>query len=286
MPKITIGMTSFNSEKTIRRSIESLLCQTWKDFALTISDDASTDSTGLICSEMAARDSRIRYVRQEHNLGPLANFTYTLKQARGEYFMWASHDDLWHPQFIEKCISKLEENTDAGFAISHWIVESARLPFVVRRNIANMDFVSGYDPVERMLAFTSLPLLSFKDNLTYGVWRRKALVRIIDDLNGRIKYFSIGSVGNEYSVLLYRGVVVPEVYLRKRYKWIPPGHGLKKVTGLLYRLRIAKQQQPVYPKYSHADHFVDLRTVLEIAGIDESIIERAINLNKLHHFEK
>jgi glycosyltransferase involved in cell wall biosynthesis len=285
MPKITIGMTSFNSEKTIRKSIESLLCQTWSDFDLIISDDASTDSTGLVCSELAAKDSRIKYVRQEVNIGPLANFSYTLKHAHSEYFMWASHDDLWHPSFIERCIAELEENTDAGFAITRWIVESEKLPFVVRKDLANMDFVSGIDPIGRMLAFTSLPLLSFKDNLTYGVWRREALSRVIDDLTGRIKYFSIGSVGNEYSVLLYRGVVVPDVFMRKRYKWIPPGHGLKKLTELLYRFKFIKQEKPVYPKYTHADHFVDLRTVLEIGGVDESIIQQAINLNKLHHFE-
>lgn len=275
-------MTAFNSEKTIRKSIESLLCQTWRDFELVISDDASSDSTGLICSELAVRDSRIKYVRQKTNIGPLANFSYTLKQARSEYFMWASHDDLWHPSFIEKCIAELERHPDAGFAITRWIVESAKIPFVARKKLANMDFVAGHDPTGRMLAFTSLPFLSFKDNLTYGVWRREALSRVIDDLSGKIKYFSIGSIGNEYSLLLYRGVVVPDVYLRKRYKWIPPGHRLDKVIDLLCRLKVIKQGKSVYPKYTKADHFEDLRTVLEIGGVDESIIEQAINLNKQH----
>lgn len=278
--KITIGMTAFNSEKTIRASVESLLCQTWREFEMILSDDASTDSTELICRELAAQDSRIKYVRQEVNIGPLANFSYTLKQAHSEYFMWASHDDLWHPSFIEKCIAELDEHTDAGFAITRWIVESAKFPFVVRKDLANMGFVTGHDPIKRMLAFTSLPFLSFKDNLTYGVWRREALSCVMDDLSGKIKYFSIGSVGNEYSLLLYRGVVVPGVYLRKRYKWIPPGHGLNKIIDLLYKFK--KQNKSVYPKYTHADHFKDLRTALEMGGVDEAIVQQAINLNKLH----
>lgn len=281
-PQITIGMTAFNSERTLRKSVKSLLCQTWRDFDLIISDDASTDSTRRICDELASQDARIRVVKQEVNIGPLANFSYTLKQAKSEYFMWASHDDLWHPSFIEKCIQALAQNQDAGFAITPWIVESARIPFVVRKELASMEFVSGEDPIARMLTFTSLPFSSFKDNLTYGVWRREALSRVITDLRGKIKYFSIGSVGNEYTLLHYRGVVVPDVFMRKRYKWIPPGHRLGRIVALLNRFRLIKPKRPVYPKYTHDDHFRDLKTVLELGGVDASVVRQAIALNRIH----
>lgn len=115
-PLVTIGMPAFNSAATIRSSLESLLAQTFSDFELIVSDNASTDSTRDIVEELARLDPRIRYVRQAENIGANGNYSYVAQVARGAYFKWAASSDLCAPDFIEKCLAALENNGDAVLA--------------------------------------------------------------------------------------------------------------------------------------------------------------------------
>jgi glycosyltransferase involved in cell wall biosynthesis len=101
VPKVSIGMPVYNGEPFIREALDSLLAQTFTDFELIISDNASTDGTEAICREYAAKDDRIRYVRQPENRGALANFQFVLDEAVGEYFMWAAADDIRAPDCLE-----------------------------------------------------------------------------------------------------------------------------------------------------------------------------------------
>ena len=103
-------MPVYNSEKFIRNALDSLLSQTFRDFELIISDNASTDSTSAICLEYAGRDTRIRYIYQNKNMGGKWNFNFVLQEASCKYFMWAAVDDYWFPTFIEKNIKVLESN--------------------------------------------------------------------------------------------------------------------------------------------------------------------------------
>src|SRR3954470_9957348 len=73
-PLITIGLPCYNSEKYLVQSIESLLSQTYGNFVLIISDNASTDRTEEICRRYAAADARVRYVRNPVNIGMSGNF--------------------------------------------------------------------------------------------------------------------------------------------------------------------------------------------------------------------
>lgn len=111
-PQVSIGMPVYNGGKFIREALDSLLAQTFTDFELIISDNASTDATELICREYAARDLRIYYVRHEANRGAPANFQFVLDKARGEYFMWAAADDVRSPDFLELNYSFLEKHPD------------------------------------------------------------------------------------------------------------------------------------------------------------------------------
>lgn len=282
MTKITIGMPAYNSEKFIGVSIQSLLEQTTRDIKIIISDDASNDGTEAVCRRWMERDSRICYVRQETNLGPRENFKFVLKQCDTEYFMWASHDDVWSPSFIEKCISELEANQDVGFVITRWIVESRGIPFLRRFFLPNMGFVSDPDPIKRMMLFTSLPLHSFKDNLTYGIWRHQALSRVIEDTS-KTGYFSIGAAANEYALLLYRGCYTSSVYFRKRYRYVPPGSFIGPFSDFLLGLMWWKNEGiKQYPTYTRQDYIDDLVTVFNLAGLDSHTIEQAVKLNQNH----
>lgn len=111
-PKVTIGLCVYNGAPTLRAALDSLLRQSFRNFELIISDNASTDDTELICREFAAQDGRIRYIRQPTNIGGPMNFRFVLLEAKSPYFMWAAADDRWGPGFIEKTLAFLESNPD------------------------------------------------------------------------------------------------------------------------------------------------------------------------------
>src|ERR1700730_6838139 len=105
-PLVRLVFPVYNGEKFIRGALNSLLAQEYTHFELVISDNGSNDGTEEICREYQARDPRIRYIRHSENRGSPWNFAFVAREAQGEYFMWAAHDDLWHPKFIGKCLEK------------------------------------------------------------------------------------------------------------------------------------------------------------------------------------
>jgi glycosyltransferase involved in cell wall biosynthesis len=116
-PLVSIGMPAYNGERYIRRALDSLLTQDYKNFELIISDNASTDATLQICNEYATRDSRISIHTYSHNVGALANFKTVLEMSRGKYFMWAAVDDYWQPEFIRVLVKELELYPESGVAM-------------------------------------------------------------------------------------------------------------------------------------------------------------------------
>jgi len=85
-PKLTIGFPVYNGESFIKKRLENILSQTFKDFVLIISDD-STDSTPSICQEFANKDKRMHYIHQKKRMGLVWSFNFVLKQAKSEYFV-------------------------------------------------------------------------------------------------------------------------------------------------------------------------------------------------------
>lgn len=108
-PSVSIGLPVYNGEKYINEAIESILNQTFEDFELVISDNASTDRTEEICKKFAAQDSRIRYYRNDENLGLARNHNLTFELSTGKYFKWMHYDDLLAPDYLEKCVQVLNE---------------------------------------------------------------------------------------------------------------------------------------------------------------------------------
>ncbi|NEP60959.1 MAG: glycosyltransferase family 2 protein [Symploca sp. SIO2G7] len=109
-PCISIGLPVYNGENFLEESLKSLLSQTFEDFELIISDNASTDRTRAICQAYAAQDKRIRYYYNQENFGPAWNYNRVFELSRGKYFKWAAHDDICTPEFLEKCFEVLENN--------------------------------------------------------------------------------------------------------------------------------------------------------------------------------
>lgn len=112
-PLLSIGMPVYNSSTYVAEALSSILGQTLGDFELIISDNASDDGTEEICRDFATADSRIRYQRNETNIGCPLNYNAVAKLARGTYFKWSSSNDICQPRFVEACITALERCPDA-----------------------------------------------------------------------------------------------------------------------------------------------------------------------------
>jgi glycosyltransferase involved in cell wall biosynthesis len=108
-PKVSIGLPVFNGEKFLPSALNSLLRQDYEDFELIVSDNASTDTTEAICQDFAAKDRRIRYSRNETNIGATGNYNRVFQLARGDFFKWASHDDECHPSLVRRCLETFEQ---------------------------------------------------------------------------------------------------------------------------------------------------------------------------------
>jgi glycosyltransferase involved in cell wall biosynthesis len=108
-PRLTIGLPVYNGEEYLAESVDALLGQSYEDFELIISDNASTDSTSDICRNYVKQDSRVRHVRQPQNLGLAPNHNFLVGEARGELFKWASADDLYARDLLKRCVDALDE---------------------------------------------------------------------------------------------------------------------------------------------------------------------------------
>lgn len=134
VPRLSIGLPVYNGEKYLAESLDALLGQTYDDYELIISDNASTDATDEICRDYAAHDTRIRYVRQPRNIGACPNHNYTFHLARGEYFKWASHDDLYARNLLERCVEALVARPEVVLAHAHQAIIDADSSITQRIN--------------------------------------------------------------------------------------------------------------------------------------------------------
>jgi glycosyltransferase involved in cell wall biosynthesis len=126
-----VGLPVYNGERFLSAALDSLLAQTFEDFELIISDNASTDATPDICRAYAAMDDRVRYVSNERNIGVYRNCNQVFRLSRGEYFKLAAADDLCHPELLASCVEVLDHDRTvvAAYAQATFVDEDGqRLP--------------------------------------------------------------------------------------------------------------------------------------------------------------
>ena len=111
-PRVSVCVPVYDGEAFVREALDSILAQTFHDYEVIISDNASTDATPEICMEYAARDPRIRYSRNETNIGANPNFNRLVGMAQAPYFKLANADDLCHPDLLARCVSVLDQRSD------------------------------------------------------------------------------------------------------------------------------------------------------------------------------
>lgn len=169
-PPISIGMPVYNGERFLRKSLDAILAQTFEDFELIISDNASTDGTADICRLYASKDPRIRYVRNELNIGAAGNFNQVFRLATTSYFRWATADDLFPPDSLEHCLKLLECHPEAVLCYPKTVlIDDAGS--VLQAKDDNLDLRSP-NPVERFRsALERIRLV----NVQYGLMRSAAM---------------------------------------------------------------------------------------------------------------
>ena len=118
VPKLSIGLPVYNAEQLLPQALDHILAQTFKDFELVICDNASTDRTSRICRDYAGRDARIRYVRNDRNLGANPNYNRTYELSAAPLFKWAAHDDLYQRTYLENCVRILDDDPTVVLAHS------------------------------------------------------------------------------------------------------------------------------------------------------------------------
>jgi len=158
-----------NGARFIREALASLCAQSYGDWQLVVSDNASTDGTVDICQQFVRHDGRISVVVQEHDLGAAENFLFLISRAHGEFFTWAAADDLWAPAYLKTCISALDAHPDIGMAFTGMEnIDSSGKPIRQYRRLAGL----AGRPTRRTVArYLYQPEILGKANLIHSVLR-------------------------------------------------------------------------------------------------------------------
>jgi glycosyltransferase involved in cell wall biosynthesis len=224
MTIVSVGVPVYNGEEYLVDTLESLLAQSLKDFEIVISDNASTDRTAEICQSYQAKDPRVRYFRNEQNIGGALNFTRVFELSSAPLFHAGACDDLYAPQFLERCVDALDRDPSAVLSHTRTVMIDERgrpLPFDRERN-CYLDHNGRYlmTPVPPHIARSTSPEMRFREVLWEMGWalplsgliRSEALLRT----SGYGNYFGADKVILAELALLGRFHHVDEELFAKR----------------------------------------------------------------------
>lgn len=116
MRLVSVGIPVRDGEAYLEQALDSILAQTYEHLEVVIGDNASTDGTESICRRYAAQDPRVTYIRHPGNVGAGPNHNIVFERSSGEYFRWATHDDVLAPELIERCVEVLDARPDVALA--------------------------------------------------------------------------------------------------------------------------------------------------------------------------
>lgn len=174
-PRVSIGLPVFNGEDYLAEALDSLLAQTCTDLEIIIGDNASTDGTSSICRAAADGDSRIRYIRHEENLGAAPNYNQVFAESRGEFFKWASHDDICAPNLIQDCLAVFDQRSDVALVAPRTRIIDAH-GAKVKDLVDELELLEEL-PHERLCHFLEFHTWPQACNPVFGLMRREVLAR-------------------------------------------------------------------------------------------------------------
>ncbi|WP_312360778.1 glycosyltransferase family 2 protein [Ensifer sp.] len=172
MPEISIGLAVYNGGHHLRLAIDSILKQSFADFELIISDNASTDETEQVCREFANCDSRIRYFRQTKNIGAVNNFRFVHTQATAPLFKWAAHDDWIDPDWLSVLVPVAKDQRAIVFGQLQMVTYDGQ-NMTHQANGRELQYVGP--AWSRQLAYAIEPANLGKANVIYGIFPTDAI---------------------------------------------------------------------------------------------------------------
>ena len=113
---ISVVVPVYNVENYLEACLESILASTYTDFELIVIDDGSTDSSGRLCDQVAARDQRVKVVHQE-NSGIAASRNLGIEMSSGEYLSFVDADDVVAPDMLERLLEALVADPECDFSM-------------------------------------------------------------------------------------------------------------------------------------------------------------------------
>lgn len=174
-PLVSVGIPTYNRPEGLKRTLECITNQTYKNLEIIVSDNCSPGrETEAVIRDFMIKDNRIRYFHQEMNKGPSFNFKFVLEQANGEFFMWAADDDEWSLFYIEKIMKEFEilgkDFIALNFEAQYFNIE--KFPFFPEGK-AFYNYSSG------SIFFRVLHILKYNyGNLVYSIYRMNSLKKI------------------------------------------------------------------------------------------------------------
>jgi glycosyltransferase involved in cell wall biosynthesis len=178
-PLVSVGIPTYNNPKGLKRTLECITNQTYKNIEVVISDDCSINIESKEVIESFRKDPRFRIYYQEYNLGVPKNFMFVRTLSTGKYYMCAQDDDYWTPTYIENLVAALEANPDIPVAVGTSVfINAAGNPV----RTSSMKGVSVFKAIgDSRMGFIYM-----------GLWRR-------EELND-FEYFSETVIGGDHIV--------------------------------------------------------------------------------------
>ncbi len=176
MGLVSIVMPNYNCEKYIKKTIQSVLDQTYQNWELLFVDDCSTDSSIEIAKSFG--DERIKIFVNEKNSGAAVSRNYALREARGRWIAFLDSDDLWHPEKIEKQLLFMESN-DVKFSYTDYMIKlnDKWLPYVYygpkvvnKRKMKNYCYFSTITVMYDREHVGLVQIESVRKNNDYAMW--------------------------------------------------------------------------------------------------------------------
>jgi glycosyltransferase involved in cell wall biosynthesis len=170
-PKVSIGMPIRNGGYLLPKALRSVFEQTEQNIEIIVSDNGSDDGSSEVLQAAAAADARVRYMRQDPPISAYDNFHFVLRQARGDYFMWAAHDDTRDADFVARLAAALERDSGAVMAFGDLQIVTpgdsvgAIVPFPFQ--------TVGMGRLARLAKLSRLQCYYI-----YGLWRTAAIRRV------------------------------------------------------------------------------------------------------------
>lgn len=153
MPKVSICIPSYNHGRFIADCIESIINQSFRDWELIITDDASTDDTDAVVRPFLSQDTRIKFHRNPKNLGMVANWNRSFFLATGEYVKVLGSDDFLEPDCLRRAVDLLDLNSGVGVvACARRYVDAALQPVSTIGYAQSQRIVPGEKAIAACLA--------------------------------------------------------------------------------------------------------------------------------------